>query len=366
MPRSFPWAFALILTSLLVGCSDGPAGDTTPPRRALVVHPQVAPDAAFNFFGQVHARHEPELSFRVAGKIRQRLVSVGDEVEAGQPLATLNAADLELQLDAARASLAAARADRQLAQADLQRYRQLLERQVISQSRFDTAQARYRAAEASFKRARAQLEVARNQRSYATLRAPDDGVIAARMAEAGQVVAAGQPVFRLAVAGEWEVRVAVPEQNVAEIQVGQPVRIALWAHPGEVFPGHVREVAPAADPVSRTYQVRIAFDNDQARAHLGQSARVALQTGESRAPLSIPLSALTADQGQPFVWVVGDDNRLQKTPVEPGPYWRQRVPIRSGLKADDWVVAAGTQLFRAGERVQPVDRENRPLNLASE
>lgn len=358
----------MLLIASLAACSDGPAGEQTPPRPALVTHPQAAPQAAFTFSGEVRARYEPDLGFRIAGKIRRRLVDVGDRVKTGQPLAELNAEDVGLQLDAARARLAAARSDRRLAGSDLERYRKLLARQVISQSQFDTVEARDRATAASLDQARADLKVARNQRDYAILRAPRDGVIASRQAEAGQVVAAGQTVFTLAVAGEREVRIDLPEQNISGVRVGQPVRIALWARPDHTFPGHIRELSPAADPVSRTFEARIAFDNDQAGAHLGQSARVALGAGADAgpAPLSIPLAALTADQGRPFVWVVGDDGRLRKTPVETGPYWENRVPVLAGLKPSDWVVAAGTQVLHEGERVQPVDRQNRPLDLATE
>jgi len=366
MSRSAWRPLVLLPILLLLGCSEGPAHDSTPARPVLVVHPLAGNTTAASYFGEVRARHEPKLAFRLTGKISQRLVDVGDAVKKGQPLAKLDAEDLDLQLNSAVARVAAAQADRQLAQADLRRYSKLLARQVISQSQFDTVEARDQATEASLEQARAALKVARNQRDYAVLRAPSDGVIASRQAEAGQVVAAGQTIFTLAVAGEREIRTALPEQAIAGVRVGQPVRISLWVRPNENFAGHIRELAPAADPVSRTYETRIAFDNAPVQAHLGQSARVALIINDAAAPLSVPLAALSADPERPFVWVVGTDHKVHKTRVRIGSYHSKQVPILDGLNATDWVVAAGTQVLHDGETVRPIDRDNRPLALGTE
>lgn len=361
----YPLLALLPLALVIAACSPAEPESDTSPRPALVVQPGTGDALRDIYPGEVRARYEPELAFRIGGKISRRMVTVGDRVEAGQPLAELNAEDVRLELDAARARLASARSDQRLARSELERYRTLLERQVISQSQFDSVESRAEASDAQLEQARAQLKVAGNQADYAVLEAPETGVIAQRLAEAGQVVAAGQAVFVLAVDGDREVVIDLPEQDVKRFQVGDEVAIELWSRPGEPFPGRIRELAPAADPSSRTFEARVAFDNDTADANLGQSARVLVDHANGGADvLTVPLAAVTADQGESFVWVVNpDDATLVKTPVRTGAYREDRVPVLEGLSADDWVVAAGTQVLREGQKVRPVDRQNRQVSL---
>ena len=361
----YPLLALLPLALVMAACSPAEPESDTSPRPALVVQPGTGDALRDIYPGEVRARYEPELAFRIGGKISRRMVTVGDRVEAGQPLAELNAEDVRLELDAARARLASARSDQRLARSELERYRTLLERQVISQSQFDSVESRAEASDAQLEQARAQLKVASNQADYAVLEAPETGVIAQRLAEAGQVVAAGQAVFVLAVDGDREVVIDLPEQDVDRFQVGDEVTIELWSRPGEPFPGRIRELAPAADPASRTFEARVAFDNETADAELGQSARVLVDHANGGADvLTVPLAAVTADQGESFVWVVNpDDATLVKTPVRTGAYREDRVPVLEGLSADDWVVAAGTQVLREGQKVRPVDRQNRQVEL---
>ena len=361
----YPLLALLPLALVIAACSPAEPESDTSPRPALVVQPGTGDALRDIYPGEIRARYEPELAFRIGGKISRRMVTVGDRVEAGQPLAELNAEDVRLELDAARARLTSARSDQRLARSELERYRTLLERQVISQSQFDSVESRAEASDAQLEQARAQLKVAGNQADYAVLEAPETGVIAQRLAEAGQVVAAGQAVFVLAVDGDREVVIDLPEQDVKRFQVGDEVAIELWSRPGEPFPGRIRELAPAADPSSRTFEARVAFDNDTADANLGQSARVLVDHANGGADvLTVPLAAVTADQGESFVWVVNpDDATLVKTPVRTGAYREDRVPVLEGLSADDWVVAAGTQVLREGQKVRPVDRQNRQVSL---
>ena len=361
----YPLLALLPLALVMAACSPAEPESDTSPRPARVVQPGTGDALRDIYPGEVRARYEPELAFRIGGKISRRMVTVGDRVEAGQPLAELNAEDVRLELDAARARLTSARSDQRLARSELERYRTLLERQVISQSQFDSVESRAEASDAQLEQARAQLKVAGNQADYAVLEAPETGVIAQRLAEAGQVVAAGQAVFVLAVDGDREVVIDLPEQDVKRFQVGDEVAIELWSRPGEPFPGRIRELAPAADPSSRTFEARVAFDNDTADANLGQSARVLVDHANGGADvLTVPLAAVTADQGESFVWVVNpDDATLVKTPVRTGAYREDRVPVLEGLSADDWVVAAGTQVLREGQKVRPVDRQNRQVSL---
>ncbi|MDX1804108.1 MAG: efflux RND transporter periplasmic adaptor subunit [Alcanivorax sp.] len=358
---------AVAMLALLAACSPSPDTKKEAPRPVLVVQPQAAGALVDIFPGEVRARYEPELAFRISGKISERRVDVGDRVRKGQTLARLSAEDVHLELDAARARLSSAEADHRLAENELQRYQALLARQVVSRSQFDAVQSRYDASAAQLKQVRAQLNVARNQTDYALLTAPRNGVIAQRLAEAGQVVTAGQPVFVLAVDGDREVRIDLPEQDIDRFKVGEPVSIELWSRPGKSFPGKIRELAPAADPRSRTFEARVAFDNEAVGADLGQSARVFVGSQAPGGTLTLPLAAVTADDGHPYVWLVDPTSlTLKKTPVRIGPYRENLVPVFEGLKPGDWVVAAGTQLLSAGQKVIPLDRQNRQLQLTGE
>ena len=352
---------AVLLSVLLVACGKDSV-DTLPPRPVLVQQPQPAGDAVQAFAGEVRARHEATLAFRVSGKITARRVDVGDRVTAGQVLAALDPNDLRLQREAARAQVQAAESDLALAEAEMARARTLLERQLISRSLFDARQTALTAAQSRAEQARAQARVAGNQTDYSVLRAPAAGVITQRMAEAGQVIAAGQPIFGIAHEGEREIAIALPESDVSRFRPGHPVLIELWAGGGERLPGVVREIAPAADPAGRTYAARVSFAGGQGPAELGQSARV-YAGNPAAGGLSVPLSALTEKGGQRIVWVVQPDGTVKPAPVATGPFNERDVPIASGVVAADWVVISGAHLLRAGERVLPVDRNNRPVAL---
>ena len=355
-------SFALPTALVLLTACGQEAAPPAAPRPALVVQPQPAGASADSYPGEVRARFEPELAFRIAGKVSKRLVEEGQRVNAEQALAELDPQDVRLQLEANRAQLAAAEANLALVRAERERYQKLLDRGMVSHSQFDNAENLYRAGLARLKQAKAEADVAGNQAAYAVLRAPQAGVIAKRQVEVGQVVAAGQTVFTLAADGEREVAIGVPEQQFAQFAVGQAVSVELWSHPNQRFEGRIRELSPAADPRSRTFAARIAFTG-QAPAELGQSARVFIAHAE-QAPLAVPLAAVSAEGGQAYVWRVGKDNRLQRAAVRLGAYGAESVPVLEGLQAGDWVVAAGGHVLREGQQVRPVDRNNRDVNLA--
>ncbi|MCO7569838.1 efflux RND transporter periplasmic adaptor subunit [Pseudomonas chlororaphis] len=333
-------------------------------RPAMVVQPEPSAQAADSYPGEVRARYEPELAFRIGGKVSRRLVEEGERVKANQPLAELDPQDVRLQLEATRAQVTAATANLNLVRAERDRYKTLLERQMVSRSQYDNAENLYRAGEARLKQIKAEFDVANNQAGYAVLRAPQDGVVAKRAVEVGQVVAAGQTVFTLATDGEREVLISFPEQNYARFKIGQPVSVELWTQPGQRFDGRIRELSPAADPKSRTFAARIAFMAGKVPAELGQSARVFIQNNDARS-LSVPLSALSAEGGATYVWRVDANNTLHKTPVRVGAFGEKSVPVLEGLSASDWVVAAGVHVLHEGMQVRPVDRDNRVVNLAA-
>jgi membrane fusion protein, multidrug efflux system len=361
--RIFPAALPISLAVLLAACGNGEHIET-PVRPAMVVQPQLAGAMMDTYPGEVRARLEPELAFRIAGKVSKRLVEVGQRVKKDQPLAELDPQDVRLQLEATRAQVAAAEANLQLVRAERDRYKALLARNLVSRSQYDNAENTYRSGEARLKQIKAEYNVANNQAGYAVLRASQDGVIARRMVEVGQVVAAGQSVFVLAADGEREVLINLPEQAFERFSVGQKVAVELWSQPDQRFPGRIREISPSADPQSRTFAARVAFTEGKVPAELGQSARVYI-AHNGTVPLAVPLSALTAEKGEPFVWVVDpQDSTLKRTKVKVGAYGEKLVPVLEGLQASDWVVAAGVQVLREGQKVRPVDRDNRMVELA--
>ena len=358
------YGIVLMLLAGLTGCG-GKEAPAEAARPVLVVKPGGGAQAALSAYaGEIRAREESALSFRVGGKLVRREVDAGARVRQGQVLAVLDADDLSLQAQAAQAQLAAAEADLVRARGDRDRYAKLVDQQLISRSAFDAQNAAFQAAEGQARAARAQLKVARNQAAYSQLRAPRDGVVATRQAEAGQVVAAGQTIFTLAADEGREVAISLPENRIREFKVGQPVLVELWNSSGARLPGVIRELSPAADAQTRTYAARVNLAGAAARAvELGQSARVYVQDTGPEAALSLPLSAIQrgADNAT-AVWIVDPKTgKVKSQPVQLGRYGETDVPVLGGVKAGDWVVGAGGHLLREGQPVTPVDRDNRPL-----
>lgn len=364
--------FSMTVAALLAACGGGQAA-SDPPRPALVVHPGPQQQGALAFAGTVVAREQSPLSFQIGGHLVRRLVDMGARVKKGQVLAQIDPKDVALQSDAARAQLTTAQADLQLAQAERDRYRALALKQVVSRSQLDTVENNYKAAAARVQQAQAQFDVARNQAGYADLRAPADGVIAQRLAEAGQVVAAGQAVFTLAGDGDREVQISIPEQSFSAFKVGMPTLIELWTQQGRMIPGRIREMSPVADAQARTYAARVELPPGTP-VELGQSARVYAADGPGGG-LSVPLAAVYAKDGSPALWVVTPDAQaapdgasvgtLHLKPVKLGPYGEERVPVLSGVAPGDWVLAAGVHLVREGQKIEPVDRDNRAIEFAA-
>lgn len=376
---------ALISTLLLLtACKNEPLAE--PARPALVVQPGAGITSNSVYSGEVRALEEPQLSFRISGKIAKRFVDVGTAVKAGQALAQLDASDVTLQSQSSQAALASAQSDLALAKSELERYKALVDKQVVSRSLYETRVSAYDAAAARVRQARAAANVSSNQTGYAILRAPKDGVIAQRMAEAGQVVAAGQTIFVLATDGAREISISVSEQFVSQFRPGRKMHVELWAAPGKIFPATLREISPSADPLARTFAAKVSFKADGVKAEVGQSARVYVQD-EIDSKMSLPLSAIHQLNGKPAVWVLrklspskdktlDDDEQKQfeeqvkreqqvhLVPVQIGPYGETSVPVLSGVSTTDWVVIAGVHLLREGQPVRAVDNNNREVAAA--
>lgn len=311
--------------------------------------------------GDVRARQETRLGFRVGGKLMARPAEVGQRVKAGQLLAQLDANDLALASEASKAQVTAALTQRDLAAADLKRYTDLKAKGFISGAEIERRQASLDAADASLKQARAQSAVQGNQAGYTRLLADADGVVVGVDAEVGQVVGAGASVVRVARDGARDVVFAVPESQLAMVRPGLPAQVRLWAAsesgPGGMLTGAVREVAASADPATRTYQVKVSLPADASVA-LGATAYVSFAAPQSGANdvIKLPTSALmranAADKNNSAVWVFdAASGTVQSRPVQVAGVDGNQVVIASGLKAGEEVVSAGVHVLSPGQKV---------------
>lgn len=301
-----------------------------------------ANDGGNVYSGEIRARHEVQMAFRIGGKLVERLVDAGAVVKAGQVLARLDPGDSGLQLGAAEAQY-------QLAEADVKRYRELRAKGFFSQSALDIK-------ETAFKAAAAQAGLARNQAAYTTLRAERNGVVAAALAENGQVVGAGQPVLRVAQDGAREVAIAIPELQLAGLKLGAPADVSLLVSggAGAHLTGHLRELAPVADPASRTYPARVALDDSAMPPALGMTARVRFEGGVEEG-LIVPLSAIFQQGDKSAVWIVAADRSLSLRPIRIAAYRDDGAVIAEGLAAGERIVSAGVHKLSAGEKIRIVE-----------
>ena len=305
------------------------------------------------YSGEVRARHENDLAFRVGGKVVARYVDVGATVKKGAELARLDPQDAQLNVESARSQLAAAEADHALAKAELARYRDLYAKQYVSKAVLDARENAFNTTKARLEQARAQAQVARNQSSYTTLVAETDGVITAVNVEAGQVVSSGQAVLRFARPEEKEVAINVPETRLGELRDGNLVAVALWAAPDKPYVGRVREIAPNADPATRTFMAKITIVDPDVAVKLGMTANVLLGERAGAEVITLPLTALTQVDGKPAVWVVDPQtSKVNLRPVAIGAYREDGVTVRDGLRPGEVVVTAGVHKLLPGETVR--------------
>jgi RND family efflux transporter MFP subunit len=366
--KTYSTALAFVVALALVACSK-PEPPPEPIRAVKLLTVGAADlNLSSEFAGDVRARTESRLGFRVGGKLLQRPVEVGQRVQAGTLLAQLDGSDLALASQAAQAQVSAALTQRNLAAADLKRFTDLKSQGFVSGAEIERRQATLQAAEASLRQAQAQGAVQGNQASYAQLLADGQGVVVAVEAEVGQVVTAGAAVVRIARDGARDVVFVVPEDRLAQVLPGLVAQVRLWASgaavPGGVtsdvgqpLPGVVREIAAVADPLTRTYQVRLALP-DAAQVPLGSTAYVTLPapTGALAQAIKLPTSALMHDAAQgrsgSAVWVFDvASSTVQLRPVVVAGADGNEAVIASGLKPGEEVVAAGVHVLAPGQKV---------------
>jgi RND family efflux transporter MFP subunit len=311
--------------------------------------------AAHEYAAEIRARTESRLGFRVGGKLQSRAVNLGDTVRPGQVLAQLDAQDLRLGQDSARAALAAAQSNYDQAAADFKRFKELRDQGFIGAAELERRDTAVKTAHAQLDQARAQASVQGNQAGYASLVADAAGVVTAVEAEPGQVVGAGTTVVRLAHDGPRDAVFSVPEDRVGALRqlLGQAGAVTLlpWGG-GEPVKATVRELAAAADPVTRTFLVKADVGNAPVR--LGQSANVRIAGPAMAGVIRLPLTAVAEAKGQTIVWLLDRGQMtVRSQPVVVASADGNTVVIGQGVKPGDEVVVAGTHVLMPGQKVKP-------------
>jgi RND family efflux transporter MFP subunit len=345
----------LLAGTALAGCNQITAEPATPARPVLVAqvrYEQQVPDRSF--IGTIRPRIESDLGFRVAGKVQKRLVEVGNRVVAGQALATLDEVDLKLQAEQAEAEFRAATGVLAQASAAETRAKELKGKGWSTDAQLDQARATADEARARLNRAERSVELTRNSLSYAVLTADADGVVISTLIEPGQVVAAGQTALKVARLAEKEVVVAIPELLLSRAKSGA-ARVSVWSNPDKRYVTSLRELAPSADPATRTYLAKFSIPDADDSVQLGMTATLTLSDPESSRIARLPLSALFNQGDGPSLYVAdAKTGNVTRKHVAVKSYERDTVLIQDGVQDGADVVALGVQKLDPGQKVRVV------------
>src|SRR2546423_2385642 len=338
----------------LAGCTDTAAEKAVPTRPVLVatVHYE-AESAERSFVGTIRPRIETDMGFRVPGKVAKRLVEVGQTVDIGQPLATLDEVDLKLQAEQSEAEFRAATGVLGQAAASEQRAKDLRAKGWTTDAQMDTARAAADEARARLNRAERSVELTKNSLSYATLVADTRGVVTATLIEPGQVVASGQTAVRVARFAEKEAVVAIPETLVGRAKDGVAT-VTLWSEADKKYTAKLREVAPSADPATRTYLAKFSLPGAGDSVSLGMTATLTLSDPATERVAKLPLSALYNQGGDPSLYIVDDKGEITLKPVTVKSYESNNVIISGGVDEGAKVVALGVQKLDPAQKVRVV------------
>lgn len=344
----------VLFTMLFTGCGKTAQNDdnTVYVKTQKVTYGTVSDEDTYS--GTVKGRYETNLSFQVGGKILSRNINVGDKVSAGDVLMTIDDRDVKQNVNAYSAQVASAKSQLDLAKSNLARFQQLYAANAVSAQELDQYQNAYNNAVAAYDQANAQLDQSENSLGYTELIINNSGVISAINAEVGQVVAAGQTVATIVQDGDREIEIAIPENKIQNVSVGQNATVTFWALNNTQVQGTVREISPVADAVARTYKVRIAMSDLPADIQLGMTASVAFVTSNSGNTVTLPLSAIYQTGDKPQVWLVDGDSKLQLKDVNIVSWGKDDVQV-TGLNQNDTVVTAGVHKLYEGEAVKLVD-----------
>src|SRR6266702_1789721 len=315
----------------LAGCNEVVAEKVAPSRPVLVSTVHYEPESAErSFVGTIKPRIQADMGFRVPGKVAKRLVEVGQTVDVGQQLATLDEVDLKLQAEQAEAELRAATGVLAQAAAAETRAKDLRAKGWTTDAQMDQASDAADEARARLNRAERSVELTRNSLSYATLEADTRGVVTATLIEPGQVVASGQTAIRVARFGEKEAVVAIPETLLGRAKEGTAT-VTLWSEPDKKYAARLREIAPAADPATRTYLAKFLLPDAGDSVSLGMTATLTLADPATMRVARLPLSALFSEGGNPSLYVVDDKGEVTLRPVAVKAYQSNDVLISGGI-----------------------------------
>ncbi|MBP1202187.1 RND family efflux transporter MFP subunit [Duganella sp. 1411] len=366
IPRQIPpLLIALLMAATLSACSK-PAEKTEDirPVRAIVLSSSDV-DVNAEFSGEVRARVESRLGFRVAGKIVSRKVDVGALVKKGQVLMQLDPQDLQLSQAQALAALRSAETSRDLAKAELKRYQELRSKNFVSQAVLDEKESTFKSAQSNVDASQAAYRGQSNQAGYAALVADVDGVVTLVSAEVGQVVQPGTEVVRVAKSGEKEIVIGLPEDKVETLRKISDVHVRLWADPSKAVTGKIREISPVADPATRTYTAKVTIPDSLEEAKLGMTAVVQFASKTATPQIKVPLTALFSEKSVTSVWVV-EGGVVKLVPVTIAGVAGNDLVLGSGVKPGQTVVTAGVNLLKPGQKVKilgsevPVAKPNAP------
>ncbi|HBV3922042.1 TPA: efflux RND transporter periplasmic adaptor subunit [Klebsiella quasipneumoniae] len=355
--RTLSWLHFLPLTILSVvifllpGCGDNHGNKTVPVRtvRYVVVgSAQTLP--ALERTGEIHAHDETILSFRTGGRIVTRSVDIGDRVNAGQLLATLENTTSQNQLDGAQADYEGAKASAQVAALNVSRMQKLMPTGAIARTQLDNARADWLVARARLKNSESALRNARENLGWTRLMAPQSGMITEVSASAGQVVSGGQLVLTLATGEARDVVFDIAKPDAIPPQEQAGLRVSLLSDPSVQASAALRDISPQADPQTRTWRVRATLQNPPLAMALGASVTVTLPATGPHG-YALPASALSRVGDKPAVYVINPQSQAQLRVVVPAYYTATSVIISGGLEPGDRVITAGVSKLRSGEPV---------------
>ena len=342
------------LAVALAGCNDKVAEKPAPSRPVLVATAHYeAETPERSFVGTVKPRIEADMGFRVPGKVAKRLVEVGQTVDIGTPLATLDEIDLKLQAEQAVAEFTASTGVVAQAVAAEQRAKDLRVKGWTTDAALDSAKAAADEARARLNRAERSVDLTKNSLSYATLMADARGVVTATLIEPGQVVAAGQTAIRVARFAEKEAVVAIPETLVERAKTGSAT-VTLWSEPNKKYAAKLREISPSADPATRTYLAKFSLPGAGDNVELGMTATLTLCDQKTARVARLPLSALYNAGDKPSFYVVDEAGDVALKPVTVKSYESNDVVISGGVDEGARVVALGVQKLDPTQKVRVV------------
>ena len=352
LPRS-RICLALVMVFLVGGCSQEPEDRPAQVRPVQVVTVEKGKSGlTATFTGHIQAQDEVSLAFRVSGRMIERTANVGDKVQAGQVVARLDPQNARNTLRSAQAAFAAAESHLVTATNTFERQDRLLGNGFTTRANHDAARSGMQAAQSEVDNAEAQLKIAEDNLGYTELVVDAPGIVTARGAEPGEVVQAGQMILQLARAGGRDAVFDVPAQILRDAVPGAVINITLTDDPRVSAIGRVREVAPQADPVTRTFRVRFGLDNAPEAMRLGSTVNGQVQI-DNAAVIEIPASALTAVNSAPAVWVVDPQTQtVALRNIEVARFGNVNVGVGSGLSPGEVVVTAGIQALHPGQKVR--------------